>query len=947
MASRTSKTKPTVFAPFDPDKVAEVESIDIAGVVQKGMPPYSRASNLREIPDARDGLIPVQRHILYAMAEELHLTADGEFIKSVRITADTMGKYHPHGDAAIYGAMESLAAKYKVRYPLIAGKGNWGSIDGDSPAAQRYTEAKFTKLGEQMVRDLFDEKAHILPYRDNFDNTLREPALLPSRFPALLANGIKGIGNGYATEIFPHNLRELVAACCALIDNPQLSIDKLAQILPGPDFPGGGIIVDNDQWKQILETGLGKVVLRAKIHYEKNGNDNQLIITEFPYRINKGKQGKKEAGVIKQIEDKTNGTPEDIAKGKLPLADIIAKDGVADRSDMRGIKLVITLRPGVSPERGLNVLLAQTSLQLAYHANHTAWDNGLPETLGTRDLLIHYLTFQFDLITRRTRHLLARDLDAKDVCLAKITAHLNSDEVVRFIKTCESTESVITGLMAKYKWSRHQAEAISDMALSTFAKLNIKGLKDRIANLDLSIKEYNRLLASKAAMNEQLKSELREIAAKFGDDRRTVIDTEGTAELKTAEEILPDEPCWLALSASGFVARYATTGLRNVKRSSAGGTWKAEEDPTVQVLATRTLDKLWLLSNFGNLYCLKISDLEEVARGARGTNVRRFLSISEEEKIIKLLTLPNGNGDEGPVNKELIIATAKGKIKRSNVEEYTNINSAGLRTLVLNEGDRIVEAFIAQGGQEIISFSSDGYAVRYPIDDKLPIQGRVAQGVASQSLGGDTTVEALVVIEANDHRNLTLVMANGRTRRTALSEFPTKGRATRGVIGLDFGGAMKSGAVNPLALSVLGENDLLVLTSKAGKTLILANEEIKKLGRTNAGLPLAGFLAPKDDGVANVLVISLPTSGEAVNASPKAAPAKSSGKVAKPVSAKPTASKLPVKATVVKSGSVKAPVSKSAAPKPTSAPKSVAPKSVVAPKSSAAPKKVPGKTGGK
>jgi DNA gyrase subunit A len=867
MPPKTPKTSKN-SAPFDPDQIIEIEAIDIAAVVEKNMPPFSLAANVREIPDVRDGLIPSRRRVLYDMARELNLTASGDFTKSARVTGDTMGKYHPHGDAAIYGVMESLTAKYKIRYPLIDGQGNWGSIDGDKPAAARYTEVRLTHLGEQMVRDLYDEASKILPWRDNYDGHQREPSLLPSRFPELLANGMEGIGNGYATFIFPHNLRELIAATCATIDDPNISIDKLAKLLPGPDFPGGGVVIGNDDWKSILETGRGRVILRSKIHYEKDGNDNNLVVTEFPYHVTKGKAGEGEKGIIQQIEAKANGPIEEYAKGKLPLFDIIAKDGVSDQSGKHGLKLIITLKSGVSPERALNILLAETSLQVSYSANYTVWDAGLPETLGAGDIIKRYIDYQFGLLTRRTKHLLARDLDEADVAEAKVTAKLNREAVLKVIEASETTESAITALMSKFKWSRRQAEAISDLPLRTFARLNMKSIAERLEVLKTNVKEYRRLLATREAMNEQLKTELREISAKYSDERRTVIDTDASTELKTAEEILPDEPCWLALSASGFAGRYATTAFRNVKRSSAGGSWKAEEDPIIQVVAAHTLDRLWLLTNFGNLYSLKINDLEEVARGARGTNVRRFLSISENERVIKLLTLPSGELAEGEPKtpKELIIATAKGKIKRSKIEEYANINSAGLRTLVLNEGDRIIEAFIGQAGQEILSFSSDGYAVRYPIDDKLPIQGRVAQGVASQGLGGETTVEGLVAIEVNDHRNLTLVMANGRTRRTALSEFPTKGRATRGVIGLDFGGALKSGAVNPLALSVLAENDLLVLTSRAGKTLILANEEIKKLGRTNAGLPLAGFLAPKDDGLTNVLVINLSTNGETASA---------------------------------------------------------------------------------
>lgn len=816
--------------PPAPDSAAPIEDLDVAGVVERSMPAFSRAANLREIPDVRDGFFPGRRRIMFTAARELGLTATSDRVKSARLVGEVMGKYHPHGDIAIYGGIENVTAPYKIRYPLFEGQGNWGSIDGDGPAAMRYTEVRMTRLGEQVVRDLFDENPNAtVPWRDNYDGKLREPALLPARFPILLANGIDGIGNGYACMVLPHNLRELIAAACALIDNPNLSIDKLFAIMPGPDFPGGATMVGEGDWKQILETGVGRITCRAKMHLEDAGRRQRIVVTELPFRVNKGKRGKA-VGIIEQIEKKTNGTPEDRARGKTPpLGDIV--DSVNDESGRAGMRLVIALEPGVSAERAVNALFAETGLQTSYTANYTVWSEGLPETLGTRDLLKRYLEFQFSVVTRRTKFFLARDEDELAICEAKVVAHGSAEKVVRIIRASDSTPAAADALRAEFKWTERQASAIVAMAVGTFARLNMKTIEDRMVVLKTNIAEYKRLLGSKNAMNELLKDELREIATKYGDGRRTEVDHKGSAEIRSADEMIQDEPCWLTVSESGLVARLRGDAFKATKRGTQGvlGAAKPDEDPITETIGARTRDRVWLLTNEGNLFGLRVADVEEVARGARGMNVRRFLNMSDAETVTRLVVPSTDNSGE------IVIATANGKVLRSRATDYVNLNAAGLKAIGLTAGDKIVSAFSAKSGMHLITVSSDGYSVRFNIDD-VPIQGRSSQGVASQRLGPGATVVSISPIEPDDTRDLAIVLSNGKGKRSRLVAYPEKGRATRGVLTADLGTASRGAPASVIFAEVLDDDDEVMFTTSSGKAVVMGASQIKRQGRATAGV---------------------------------------------------------------------------------------------------------------
>lgn len=782
---------------------------------------------------------------------------DHAFVVDGFLVHNCMGKLHPHGDQAIYSAIENLTAPYKVRYPLVDGQGNWGSLNGDSPAAPRYTEMRLTRLGEQIVRDLYDEKANVVPWRDNYDGTQREPALLPTRFPVLLANGIDGIGNGYATLVLPHNLRELVAACVALIDEPGLAIDKLARLMPGPDFPGGGIMIGGaDDWKQILESGQGRVIVRAKMHIEEAGRRQKLIVTELPFRVMKGNRGKS-TGVIEQIMVKVNGTKEDRDKGKTPpLAGII--NNVIDESDRKGMRLVIVLEGGVSVDRAVNMLYQETGLQTSYSANYTVWANGLPEVLGTKGLLLTYLDYQFSVLTRRTQFFLRRDERELLINKARIIANANATEVIKIVQGSASTEDAVNALMAKYKLAQVQAEAITEMQVRTFARLNIKAISDRIAVLEVNVAEYKRLLGTRAAMNEQLKSELREIAAKFGDDRRTAIDRAGSAEVKSADEMIEDEPCWLSLAQSGLIARLRGDAFKSQRRGGAGvaGTAKPEEDPVVQVLSARTRDRVWLLTDAGNLFGLRVADVEEVARGGKGMNVRRFLNLTETEKVAKMVILPAEHTAEpvkgrtvkaaakpaADAEGQLVVATAGAKVIRSAVSDYANLNSGGLRAIKLVGDDRIVSALVSRSGTHLLSVSSDGYAIRFDIDD-VPIQGRGSQGVVSQKLGPGAQVVSLTAVEPKDSGDLGIVLSNGKGKRSKLADYPLKGRAARGVITADLSTAGRGQPVGVVFAARVGDEDEVFFTSSSGKAIVMVGREIKRQGRATAGVTTVALSA--------------------------------------------------------------------------------------------------------
>jgi len=817
----------------------EFEAIDIPAVVELYAPPFGFLANRRQIPDARDGMLPVRRRVLYAAAK-LGLSASSRTIKCAGVVGECMAKYHPHGDSSIYGALVNMAQPWAMRYPLVKGQGNFGNVDGDPPAAMRYTEMTLTPLGDLMVADLYGPEQAIVPWVDTYDGERKEPMLLTARFPGLLANGNVGAGMGWGDSSTIHslNLRELIDGLCLLIDEPKTEPARLAKIIKGPDYAGGGIIVDNSDWLEIMTNGQGKVTVRAKMHIEDSPNSRrgqqQIVVTELPYGVTKA--GDK--SLMSKIVELVNGDDESRKKGIVPpLANVVSD--VHDETSDEGMRLVITLAPGMTPERAMPVLLKRTALQTRYSIKQQVLLKGYPELLGTQGMMENYLEFQFEVLTNRTKYFLSRAERALEQEEAKVIAHGNAEELVRIAKAAGAKADIPPVIMKKFGTTKYQAEYITDLPLYTYAKLNMGATRDRIAALKKEIAEYKRLLGSKKAMGELLKEELRETRAKFGDERRSVIDASVGADIKSFEEMIVDEPCWVVVTTSGLIGRLPDKTFRAQKRGGAGtrGAAKPEEDPILEVVPASTRDRLWAITSAGNLFGLRVADLEEIARGARGTNVRRFLSMAEDERVVKIV-VPPAKDSEG----ELILATRDGRVARNRLSDYANLTSAGLRAIKLVADDRIVSVSLANGSQQLLAISSDGYALRFDIDD-VSIQGRGSQGVASQKIGPGAQIVSLTPIDPADKRDLAVVLSNGKGKRSRLSEYPVKGRGSRGQITADMGAAAKKAPAQIVFAAPLAESDEVIFTTTAGKVIRMGATEIKRQGRATGGVQVVGLSA--------------------------------------------------------------------------------------------------------
>lgn len=819
MAPKTkTETAPTVER--------EINKVDIVGLGERYMPTFGMLANLRAIPDARDGLIPVRRRILFT-AHKTGLLPEGGFRKCAKLVGDVMGDYHPHGDGSIYGALVRLAQSWDMRYMLLTPQGNFGSPNGKPPAAMRYTEVKLAQMGELLCRDLYDESANIVEWSPTYDGRLQEPLVLPARFPALLADGTDGVGWGDSTTVLPHNLRELLDAAVMLIDNPKVAVANLMKALPGPDFPGGAIIVANDDWEQIIETGKGKVVARAKMHTEAatfgRRQSTAIVIDELPYQVTG-------SALIEKIEGLVND-----AEGAKSLDGIIAD--IRSESAQK-TRIVITLDPGVEPERGLQAVLAATAigtkgagLQKSYTVDQRVIIDGYPKVTGTRGILLAWIEHQFDVLTRRTLFFKARAEAQLELEEAKIISHKNAEALVRLVKESGSEAEIVTSIMARYKTTERQASYIANLPLKTYGKMNMDAVHATIAKLKADIAEYKRLLASRPAMAELLKNEIREIRAKFGDDRRTSLETETGATIKSADELLPDAGCWIQVSSAGLIARLPEAAFRVTKRGTQGVTSAArpEDDPLVAVTFANVRDRLWLITSTGNLFGLRAAEVEEGTRGSKGMNPRRFLSLADTERVTHVVVAPaDGTG-------ELVLATSAGKVIRTRISDYNNLNSAGLRAIGVGGDDSVVSVSLARTGQHLIAVSSDGYAARFDIDD-VPIQGRGSQGVVSMKVGAGAKVVSLLPVEAADKRDLALVLSNGRGKRSKLTDYPLKGRAIRGVLTIDLGTAGKGKPTTVAFAAPMGDEDEVMFTTNRSRAVRMAAKEIKRQGRATAGV---------------------------------------------------------------------------------------------------------------
>ena len=740
----------------------------------------------RALPDVRDGLKPVQRRILYAMYE-MGLTSNKPYRKCARIVGDVLGKYHPHGDSAVYDALVRMAQDFTMRYPLIDGQGNFGSLDGDEPAAMRYTEARLTKIAEEMLEDIDKDTVDFVP---NFDNTLKEPSVLPSKIPNLLINGSSGIAVGMATNMPPHNLTEICDAIIAFINNPDISIEDLAKIVRGPDFPTGGEIVGVEGIIEAYKTGRGRIVVRGKVEFEKRA----IVIKEIPYSVNKARLVEKIAELIKD--------------GKLEEVKT-----VRDESDREGIRIVVELRGDA--KTALNKLLTFTNLQTTFGIINLALVNGEPKILNLKDLIFEYVKYRREIIRKRTEFELKKAKERLHIVEGLKKAVEDIDNVVNLIKTSESPKQAKERLIKRYSLSERQAEAILQMRLQKLTNMEIETLLNEYANLIEKIEKYKSILSSITKIDEIIVKEVEEIKEKYGDDRRTKI-VEKDDEIKV-EELIAKEDNLLVLTKNGFIKRMDIRSFRLQDRGGVGvlGIQLKDDIPEITIKCN-SHDKLLFFTNLGKAYWIHAYDIPKQSRTSRGINIRTFLSIKENEKIVSVVPIENFDG-------HVIILTADGHIKRTRLTEFTNAKKSGVIA-----GNEIAFARRCDGSDVFIS-TKKGYAVRFNIKN-IPELGRSAKGVKALKLRKEDSIANITTLRGEGF--ILTLTENGYGKRTDEKQYRATNRGTMGIINIKV--TQKTGEV--VASEYVKGDEELVTFSKDGYVLKMAVNKIPIKGRNASGV---------------------------------------------------------------------------------------------------------------
>ena len=759
----------------------------------------------RALPDVRDGLKPVHRRILYTLYED-NLTSDKPFKKSATCVGDVLGRYHPHGDSSVYDAMVRLAQDFSMRYMLVDGHGNFGSVDGDPPAAYRYTEARLSKISNEMLRDIDKDTVDWDP---NFDETRKEPRVLPSRFPNLLVNGSSGIAVGMATNIPPHNLREVINACICLLENPEAGLSELMQHITGPDFPTRGIIMGRSGIRQAYATGRGKVIVRARTEFEEHGQNRiRIIVTELPYQVNKRQ-------LIKNIADQVHD------KRLEGISDL------RDETDRNGMRMVIELKRDANPQVVLNRLFAQTAMQSSFSINMLALVNNQsqPRILSLKDILSEYLKFQEELIVRRTRYDLRKAEERAHLLEGLLIAQDNIDEVIRIIRS--SYDDAKQRLMERFGLSDVQAQAICDMRLISLQGLNREKLEAEYKELEEKISYYRELLADPEKIKAVLKDELTAIRDKYGDERKTEI--QDVADEIDVEDLIQEEQCVFTLTHAGYIKRLPVSEYRSQGRGGKGIRAMAtkDEDYMDTVFTASTHDYILFFTSKGRVFSKKGYTIPEAGRNARGTNIVNIIPIDTGEDREKVSAMINGRGvDE---DSYLVFVTRNGTVKRMEQSALKNIRSSGIRALTLDEGDELIAVLQTSGEENILIATRNGMACCFSEKDVRPM-GRAAVGVRGIKLReGDYVVGAG---SSGSGESLLSITEKGYGKRTLLSEYPVHGRGGLGV--KNYNVTDKTGAVADVKIVGPGE-DILVVSDDA--TMIrMAADSISLLGRSTQGV---------------------------------------------------------------------------------------------------------------
>jgi DNA gyrase subunit A len=795
----------------------------------------------RALPDVRDGLKPVHRRILFGM-NEMGLHADRPYKKCARIVGDVLGKYHPHGDIAIYDSLVRLAQDFNMRYPVVDGQGNFGSVDGDPPAAVRYTEARMSRIAEEMLRDINKDTVDFGP---NYDGSQTEPLVLPAAFPFLLANGSSGIAVGMATNIPPQNLREICAALVALIDNPETSPEELMKLVRGPDFPTGGIILGRKGIRDAYLTGRGKVIVRAKVTVESSSNGkDSIIVTEIPYQVNK-------SALIVRIADL-------VKERKI--------DGIVDlndESDRHGMRIVIDLRRGTSPKVILNQLFAHTQLQTAFGVNNLALVKGLPRTLSLKEMLGYFIEHRKEVVTRRTRFDLAKAEDRAHILEGLKIALDNIDEVIAIIKKSENTEVARLNLIARFTFSEKQAQAILDMRLQRLTSLEVQKIVDELNEVRALITYLKDLLSSEQKILGVVKDETKEIDEKFGDDRRTEI-VEEEAEEINVEDLITEEDMVVLISNRGYIKRIPVTAYRRQGRGGKGSSSALlkEDDFIEQFFVASTHDFVLFITNQGKSYWVKVHEIPESTRQAKGQSLKVLLSLGSEEEITAVVSLRNFTDE-----KFVLMATRQGVVKKVAISEFTNARTRGIVAIKLDQGDSLVTALLTTGKDEVVLVTRKGNALRFA-EEAVRAMGRASHGVRGIRLSNKDELAGVAMVKEGEQ--MLLVSEFGYGKRTEYDNFSPHGRGTGGQI--CYKATEKTGEVIGV-LSVNDSDDLVCITSQ-GNTLKLRLAEVATLGKTAMGVRIVNITKPDVVvGVARVVKEEQASEGQgAANAVEAAAP---------------------------------------------------------------------------
>ena len=765
----------------------------------------------RALPDARDGLKPVHRRILYAM-HDMGIRASSPYKKSARIVGEVLGKYHPHGDAAVYDAMARLAQDFSMRYMLVDGQGNFGSIDGDAPAAMRYTEARLAPMAEEMLADI---EKNTVDFTDNFDGSLQEPQVLPARLPNLLLNGSSGIAVGMATNIPPHNLRELAAALTHLIDNydriDEIDVDELIELLPGPDFPTGGVIIGNEGILQAYGSGRGRIILRGLAHIEEMGsNRHRIVITEIPYQINK-------TGLIERIAELVRG-------GKMDdISDL------RDESDRRGMSIVLELRRGAQPKKVLNQLYKYTPLQSTFGVQMLALVEGEPRLLSLKRALQIFVEHRVEVITRRSQFELEKARERAHILDGLLIALANLDDVIQTIRQSPDADAARERLMTRFKLSERQAQAILDMQLRRLAALERQKIEDEQRQTLERIAYLEDLLANPRKILEVIKEGLGEMAEKYGDERRTHIAFEASESLKE-EDLVPDEAVLITITQRGYVKRVAAKSYRAQARGGRGvtGHTTRDEDAVLMLFPARTLDTVLFFSDKGKVYAEKAYQIPDAERTGKGIPIVNVLSLDGNEKITAAVAVTQFDAKHF-----CMMATRSGRIKRMALSELAAVRPSGLIAINLEKGDELGWVRQTNGKNEIILVTEQGQALRFA-EDEVRAMGRGASGVTGIRLDKGDYVTSMEVIEPGGY--LALVTRRGYGKRTSLDEYPVKGRATGGVRTINKESLDKIGAI--AAARVVQAADDVTIISEGGVLLRTKVSAIPESGRATRGVHL-------------------------------------------------------------------------------------------------------------